>query len=88
MYLIIRESNGRTREAVALAAGAGRIRLIIRGVGETREYHWSAGNWAAEDGTRVELESMVVDGSADQDAICSLLRPRTMAAGSAHVLWD
>ncbi len=86
MYLIIRDSNGRRREAVLLASGSRCMRLAVRGDKDTAEYKFSYGEWHSKDGEAVEVESYLADERLDAGALYSHLIPRAHAAGAKHSL--
>jgi hypothetical protein len=88
MYLIIRHSNQMLSEAVLLSAGPRCMRLVFRGRGDTVEYRLSYGQWVSEDNVPIELESLVVDGNTDIDAVFSRFGTRTLAAGGEHSIRD
>jgi hypothetical protein len=79
MHLTILDSTGGRHEAILLAAGTSRLRVVVRGARDTVELRRAEGGWFCEDGEPVEFESMVV--GEDLSAFCSQVRPRTHAAG-------
>jgi hypothetical protein len=65
MYTIIKYTNGRRVDGLILSASPDLIRLILRRQGETSELRRVFGEWTAEDGSSVELESMVAGDHFD-----------------------
>lgn len=65
MYTILRYSNGRRMDGLILSASPDSIRLVLRRQGDTVELRRAFGNWTAEDGSTIELESMVAGDHTD-----------------------
>ena len=65
MYTILRNSNGQWEDGLILSASADVIRMILRCQGDTAEFRRVFGEWTAEDGSTVELESLIVDDGTD-----------------------
>ena len=80
MYLTISFADGRMLEAVLLAVSRDRMRLAIQGRAETAEFRLVDGEWTSEEGEKIELESLVSDGSLDLAEFGGNLFPRTSAA--------
>jgi hypothetical protein len=59
MCITVRYENGTTADAVVLAAGSDRIRVIVAGGRTTEEWLVVDGRLVDEKGRRVELETMV-----------------------------
>ena len=60
MYTILRYANGRRIDGLILLATPELIRVALRRQGDTAELQMVFGEWRAEDGTSVELESVVI----------------------------
>jgi hypothetical protein len=65
MYTILRYANGQRVDGLILSASPDLIRVIMRRQGETAELRRVFGEWTAEDGSSVELESMVAGDCTD-----------------------
>jgi hypothetical protein len=83
MQIIIRYENGRTAEAVLLAAAKDTMRLAISGQADTTELVQVNGCWYAEDGAAVEFDALVAGG--DFAEFCAELYPRTLTAGQSFI---
>ena len=59
MYVIIGFSDGTMREGIVLAAGSSRMRIALRHGDDPVELRRAAAQWKAEDGSLVELESVI-----------------------------
>ena len=81
MHLTILDSTGGRHEGILLAASTSRMRVVVSGARDTVDLKLVEGGWLCEDGEPVELESIVA--GEDLSAFCSLVRPRTLAAGGA-----
>ena len=81
MHLTILDSTGGRHEAILLAAGTSRLRVVVSGARDTVDLKLVEGGWLCEDGEPVEFESIVA--GEDLSTFCSLVRPRTHAAGGA-----
>ena len=79
MHLIIRDSKGITRHGVLLAASRGQFRLIVPGVPDTLDLSRTGDHWSFADGETAEFEALVA--TADVQAVCAELFPRTQVAG-------
>ena len=67
MYTILKYANGHRVEGLILSASPDLIRVVLRRQGDTAELRRVFGEWTAEDGTSVELESMM---AGDQTDMC------------------
>jgi hypothetical protein len=66
MYTILRYSNGHRVDGLMLSASCDLIRVILRRRrGDTAELRQVFGEWTGEDGSSVELESMLADDFTD-----------------------
>jgi hypothetical protein len=81
MHLTILDSTGGRHEGILLAASTSRMRVVVSGARDTVDLKLVEGGWLCEDGEPVELESIVA--GEDLSAFCSLIRPKTFAAGGA-----
>jgi hypothetical protein len=81
MHLVIRELNGKRREALVLAVGANRLRVVIAGERETIELRRNFGDWCSDSGAIVQLEAIVADGRADLARFHTDLFPAERAVG-------
>ena len=65
MYTMIRYANGRRVEGIILSASPDSLRVVLRQQGDTTELRRVFGEWTAEDGSAVEVESMLADDTTD-----------------------
>lgn len=80
MHLILSYATGRRSEGILLAAGPGRMRIVVRRLNETIELHQEEGKWLSDDGEPVEIESWVSDGCTGIADLLSRFVPRTHTA--------
>jgi hypothetical protein len=80
MYTILRYANGRRADALILSASPDLIRVILRRQGDTAELRRVFGDWIAEDGSPVELESIVAGDHTDLRSYCVEARQRALGA--------
>ena len=80
MHLIVKFQNGFHGEALLLAGGRERMRLIVAGQPDTIELSKLNGVWQTDAGETVEIEAMTT--LADCAEFLAEARPRTMTAGS------
>jgi hypothetical protein len=71
MGAIIIDANGLRMDAVLLAAGNNRMRVVLRDAGDTIELRREGEQWISEDGLTFEFEAWIVD---DSSAASELLR--------------
>ncbi len=62
MLTILAFENGLRAEAVLLAAGADRLRLILKGSTDTTEVHLVKNRWISDEGNVVDIESIISAG--------------------------
>jgi len=78
MFMIIRDSTGRRREAILLAVSVDRMRAAVPGYEDVMELRRSRNQWTFAGGEPVKIESMV--SGADLSGFCSQpLRPNKVA---------
>lgn len=65
MYTILKYANGHMVDGLILSASSDSMRVILRQQGETAELRRVFGEWTAEDGSPVELQSMVAGDHTD-----------------------
>ena len=80
MYTILRCENGHLVDGLVLSASPDLIRLILRRQGDTSELRRVFGQWVAEDGSTVELESIMAGDHTDLGACIHEVRPSVLAA--------
>jgi hypothetical protein len=54
--MMIRYTNGTTREGLLLSQGDGTLRAVVRGVNDAMVFHRVSGNWVAETREPVQIE--------------------------------
>ncbi len=74
MHVIIRDSRGAAKEGVLLAASASRVRVALRGFGDTVELSRTGDEWFFADSEPAEFAAVVA--SSDCSSFCSGIHPR------------
>ena len=64
MHMILRYPSGRRVDGILLAAGADRLRIVVRRLNETIELCLTEDQWISERGDRIEIEGWLADGNA------------------------
>ena len=64
MHMILRYPSGRRVDGILLAAGADRLRIVVRRLNETIELRLTEGRWVTEHGDRIEVDGWLTDGNA------------------------
>jgi hypothetical protein len=64
MHLIISMPNGKRREAVVLAVGENRLRVVVAGHNDVVELRRNYGLWSCDLG-EIEVEAMTADDRID-----------------------
>ena len=59
MHMTLRFPTGRRAEAILLAAGPDRLRIVLRRRSDTYELRLAGGEWISERGERIEVESLI-----------------------------
>jgi hypothetical protein len=59
MYLILSDADGRRWECLLFAASENRMRVAVRGRGDTVELTRQQGRWTWENGAPVEVDSVL-----------------------------
>jgi hypothetical protein len=81
MYTILRYASGHRVDGLMLSASPDLIRVILRRQGDTAELRRVFGEWTAEDGSSVELESVVAGDHTDMSCYVGLeAQPRVQTA--------
>ena len=62
MYLILSDADGRRWECLLFAASEDRMRVAVRGRGDTAELTRQQGGWTWENGAPVEVDSVLAGG--------------------------
>ena len=85
MYLLIRYPVGIIVEAVVLARGRNRLRVVAAGFPDTIELRRSSQQWHIAAGQPVELDFLMINTRADRSV--AALRPASVVrvAGSAAI---
>ena len=81
MLMTIRYQKGLRVEAVLLAAGRERMRVIIPSQRDAVELHKVDSCWYTETGDEVETEAFIAIPGTDISSLCAALYPRTNAVG-------
>jgi hypothetical protein len=61
--MILRYPSGRRVDGLLLAAGADRLRIVVRRLNETIELRLTEGQWISEQGDRIEVEGWITEGN-------------------------
>ena len=82
METILLDANGLCMDAVLLAAGRDRMRVVLRDGNDTLELRWDDGRWVAEDGRTFQFEAWIA-GSYSAAAVpsCEPSPPLARACG-------
>jgi hypothetical protein len=70
MHLIISTPNGTRLEALVLAVGENRLRVVVAGHNDTVELRRNYGQWSSDQG-EVELEALIADHAIDISRLCT-----------------
>jgi len=76
MLMTLLNPSGERTDAVLLATGDVKMRIVVRGSKDTTEIRCIKDRWVSDNGVVVEIESLITLAAAN------LARPRTMTAGS------
>ena len=83
MLMTLLKATGERTEAVLLAAGNRRMRVLIPGLSDTTELRFIKDQWWSENGMAVRVESLIaIDARMPDHALESGKPLRTMTAGS------
>ena len=85
MHLTFSFLDGRRMEGMLLTIGRDHMRLAVPGQEDAVEFRLVDGYWVAEDGERIELESVITNGESDSDAIAAE-RPPEIASDNKRIL--
>jgi hypothetical protein len=83
METILIDANGLQTEALLLAAGDGRMRVIFRNGNDTIELRREGEQWLSEDGSTFQLEAWFADRCLGWEDHRSKLSPRVERAFGA-----
>lgn len=59
MWMNLLNDAGKRTEAVLLATGDRRMRVLVRGQNDATELHLIQGQWMSDDGEAVAIESLI-----------------------------
>jgi hypothetical protein len=76
MGAIIIDANGLRMDAVLLAAGNDRIRVVLRGGRDTIELRREGEQWISENGLKIEFEAWIVDDNSASEMLRTELAKR------------
>jgi hypothetical protein len=80
MLMTVLKANGERTEAVLLAIGDSRMRVVIRGLNNTTELRLIQDQWMSENGVAIDIESLIP--IEFQLVLDHGKKPRTMTAGA------
>ena len=81
MWMTIRYPKGLRVEAVLLAAGRDRMRVVVPSRRDAIELHRVDAEWFTEEEIAIEIESLVPLAEGDISAFCTAVYPLTHAVG-------
>jgi hypothetical protein len=87
MYLTFRFPDGRRLEGVLLAVGKNEMRVGVPGHPDVLGFRLVEGYWTAENGERIELESLIRTSAADMPAEVRSLSASSAAGPLPAPLW-
>jgi hypothetical protein len=83
MHTIILYANGRRADGIILSVSKDIMRVVVERKADTVELRRAGGVWTADDGSRIEFESLVIAGNTGFHGGPDFeTRPRTFAAGA------
>ena len=82
MHVILRLTTRQCVEAILLSATPDRLRVVMRNHADTLDLHRVAGHWVSDQGSPVEIESILTDDPTAVTRIWQEARPRTGTAAS------
>ena len=80
MHVILRLMTRQCVEAILLSATPDRLRVVMRSHADTLDLHRVDGHWFSDQGSPVEIESIMTDGPSTVARIWHEARPRTGTA--------
>jgi len=80
MYLILRYPSGRLADAILLAAGPDRMRVVVKRLNETLELHRTDGQWFSDTGEKVSIEGWINESHQVSFDFSAVVPPRTLTA--------
>ena len=80
MHMILLNQNGRRVDAILLAAGRDRMRVVVNNSADTMELRRKNQVWTADNGEPFEFEFMQADGMVNMAAFYHHLHHRTADA--------
>jgi len=83
MQITIKYEDGVRADAILLATGTNRMRVLVMGSNDTEEWTQLDGIWRTEDGRQIEFEAMFVDGNEWSEFSADPC-PKTAAVGGSH----
>ena len=82
MLMMIQYESGLRLEAILLAAGAGRMRLMARSQTDTLELTNLDGCWRTGQGDAIEIDALIPIPGANLTRLSAEIHPRTHTAAS------
>jgi hypothetical protein len=86
MRMFIRYEGGIEVEALLLAAGRDRMRVVIPEERDTLDLTRLEGSWRTEGGQDVEIAALIPFAGTDCAQFCAEVYPRTMSAGRSFTV--
>lgn len=80
MHMILRTAAGELVKGLLLAAGRGRMRVVVEGQKETLELRRTRGRWLSDGRSRMEVAFVLTDTAVH--GVSSSSRPRVAGAAS------
>ncbi|HEY1337286.1 MAG TPA: hypothetical protein VGF59_07235 [Bryobacteraceae bacterium] len=79
MHLVFRTLKGARREALVLAVGENRLRIVVAGQRDAVELRRTYGHWTSDLGATVQLEGIMAHDGIDLARFYADLFPREQA---------
>ncbi len=80
MEVILSDGKGARREAVILAGGNDRLRVMLRDDKDAVELRREGDKWISEDQSVFEVDAWIVSGTLQPESLCAEILQRTLAA--------
>jgi hypothetical protein len=80
MHVILSYESGKRAEGILLAVSTARLRVVVRKLNDTLELRFADGRWISEDGSHVEIESLIADDATGMAALYTPFVPLTRTA--------
>ena len=86
MHILIRLESAVEVEALLLAAGRDRMRVVFPQQRATDDLTRAEGCWRTESGQVIEIAALIPLAGADCSQVCAEVYPKTMSAGRSFTV--